>query len=69
VLRRLLRDPYCLFDRGTERDSDRGTERDSDRGTEQDSDRGTERDSDRGTERDSEGLWVFRRPQSFTVMP
>ena len=53
MLRRLLRDPYCLFDRGTEQDSDRGTEQ----------------DSDRGTERDSEGLWVFRRPQSFTVMP
>jgi len=35
VLKHLLRDPYCLFDRCAEQDS--------------------------------EGLWVFRRPQSFTV--
>lgn len=53
MLRHLLRDPYCLFDRCTEQDSDSCTEQDSDRCPEQ----------------DSEGLWVFRHPQSFTVMP
>jgi len=50
VLKHLLRDPYCLFDRWAEQGNPHCL-------------------FDGCAEQDSEGLWVFRRPQSFTVMP